>query len=294
MKRLAVAITMAATFVLTTSGAMADPGPYSPQCADTGLGGVFTACQANNGFDIFNAINKVFTDRGLASPGYTSNGDTDAVQWTAPNEFWHQLADTDSSDFAFISITAANTNRLGVYPVPGGTPGTATFFSLSFTGTQFTGSGTMADPYPGFVNPFANQDFAFALKSTPQNITLNNPEIIWSSDVSENVDGIDHMLTFDLAALAGQTLYIKVDGNNDGDLNDPEDVVKEIELINPFVLAWEDKKDGLSTFDSDYNDAIFLVTKIRPGETVIPEPMSMVLFGSGIAGLVATRKKKLS
>lgn len=293
MKKLAVALTLAATFVLTTSAAMADPGPYAPQCADTGLGGVFTACQANNGFDIYNAINKVFTDRGVASPGYTSNGDTDVIQWTAQNEFWHQLADTDSSDFAFISITASNANRLGVYPAAG-SPAGSTFFSLSFTGTKFTGSGTMADPYPGFVNPFANQDFGFSLKSTPQVITANNPEIIWASEVSENVDAIDHMLTFNLKDLAGEKLYIKVDGNNDGDLDDPEDVVKEIELINPFLLAWEDKKLGLSTFDSDYNDAIFLVTKIEPGRTVVPEPMSMVLFGSGIAGLVATRKRKIS
>lgn len=153
MKKLAVALTMAVSLAFTAGAAMADPGPYdTTKCADTNGGAVFTACEANNNVDIFNAINKVFTDRGLASPGFTNNEGTDALQYTGANEFWQEIADGDASEFAFISITASNVNQLGVFP-SGGSAAASTFFNLSFTGDQFTGNGSLANPYPGFVNP---------------------------------------------------------------------------------------------------------------------------------------------
>lgn len=285
MKKLVLALTVSLSSAFIATSVMADPGPYSPKCADTN-GGVFSACETATSRNIYQAINKVFTDRGLASPGFTDNEGTDSLQVTTPNEFWTQLSPDDSSEFAFISITAANVNQLGVFPALGDASTDSTFFNLSFTGGAFTGSGSMGDPYPGFVNPLSDQDFGFSLRSVGANSTE-----IWSSDVSENSDGIDHMLAFQLDALAKEEIYVRIDGNNDGDLDDPEDILTKIELTEEtFLIAWEDKPESVN--DGDYNDAIFLVTRIEPTEVVVPEPMSMVLFGGGIAGLVANRRKK--
>src|SRR6266404_366463 len=122
MKKLG--LMFAVLFVLSTHNVSADPGPYSPDCVDPN-GGVFTPCQNGPGFEVYNAINYVFTQAGFTfgvgpHPSLTSNAD------------WADLGGGVSSNFAAISITAANNNTLGVYPV--GSPGTPINVLLPQTG----------------------------------------------------------------------------------------------------------------------------------------------------------------
>jgi hypothetical protein len=57
---------------------------------------------------------------------------------------------------------------------------------------------------------------------------------------------------------------------------------------NEFILAFEDLSNPGS--DQDYNDFVVMVESVSPHS--VPEPSAMLLFGTGIAGLVGIRRKK--
>lgn len=79
---------------------------------------------------------------------------------------------------------------------------------------------------------------------------------LWSSLVSDNIDGMDHMQTF---VITGGTSA----GN--------------------YVLAWEDLPD---LGDADYQDLVVEVSGVQP----VPEPTTILLFGLGV--LVLRKKHK--
>jgi len=70
--------------------------------------------------------------------------------------------------------------------------------------------------------------------------------------------------------------------------NDTQVAIFKIEeLENSYILGWEDLDlNGGTGGDRDYQDMIVRVTIAQ-----VPEPSSMALFGLGLLGLVATRKK---
>ena len=283
MKKLIFAVLMSMLFAFSASAVMADPGPYDATMTLDGYDTTTDAVQTPNQTSstespqIFEAINQVFINAGLVSPAYTSNPDTDVAQVTGTNAYWHDIAPFgDAGNFAVISITAANANTLGVFQY--GNLGSLTFVVPTQTGFTFLGDGTSLDPYPGGINPFTSTNFGFALNTVGSGVNTT-----WYSDPTLNSDQLDHMLAFYLPELAEQTAWIDTDDDGVAD-----------HLVtfttDTYLLAWEDLPLGHNLFDSDYNDTIFLVTKVSP----VPEPMTMALMGSGLAAMAGLRRRKVA
>lgn len=77
---------------------------------------------------------------------------------------------------------------------------------------------------------------------------------LWTSSQSQNSDGLDHMVTWEI-----------------------------IDKPNAFVIAWEDLVGG---GDQDYNDLVVEVN-VAP----VPVPGTFLLLGLGLAGLAVARKR---
>jgi hypothetical protein len=96
----------------------------------------------------------------------------------------------------------------------------------------------------------------------PRGSSLDPP--LWTSCPSDNQDAVGHMVTW------------KITGNTSRSDN----------VLSNYVIAWEDL-DFRGSTDKDYND---LVVEIH-GAPPVPEPSTLMLFGSGLSGLLFLAKR---
>jgi len=292
MKKLLILTIFAVTLAFGAKGAWAD-GPFPVQMTDGYFGpaGSVTPNTGTGEFEVYKSINA------LLGTNYTNNAQVDSLESTGNTSTWMQ---TGNGGYSVIGVGAAATNTLDVYNAA--TPGTL----ISPLGTGFsgvpggpTGNGTIGNPYIGASSVFpVGTDFGFAISSaysSPFNVGINgtvssvdtwysNPAYNSTSNPAVN-DNYDHMLTYNLDALSGTTMYV---------MDPTTGLTTQVTLENPYLLAFEDQPinfaDG-SQSDMDYNDLTILVNGAAP----VPEPVTVALFGVGLLAMAGfAMRRKLS
>jgi len=248
MKRMIVLTTI---LLMLAGTSTADVFPFMPADPyDSSPDAIPTADDKNDGIpDIYDAVNQ------LLGTSLTDNEQLDP-RFIQPDYVWQEL----NGQIALIGLTAGNSNTIGYYTdLGGGTVQTAILGP--FSGFGFLGDGTSANPYP-------SQTFSVDLTPSLYGWYLNSSGTMWYSESGLNPSGWDHLMTFDMPELAGETIYVKIG-----------DTVTTWTFEHPYLLAWEDLNLG----DQDYDDMIYLVDKVMP--VPVPGTVLLGILGLGVVGL---------
>jgi len=196
----------------------------------------------------------------------TGDSSIDAVYDQSNVAIWNQSRDADVDAYR-ISVYSSNTNKLGIYSYSD--PNIYyTFDTLTATGTKanfsitkegiFT-TGDWSDGTYLEIENFGNAFGFYLLSGSTKYYTeddMNNK----ISALSYNIDGI----SWQLPTPSGSGTY-----TGTGELDD-------------WVLAFNEGSDF------DFNDGVYLIEDIEP----IPEPATMLLFGTGVAGLFGVARRR--
>jgi hypothetical protein len=262
-----------AAFLVLAFVTTAAAGPFSLNVQNDFYGafqggpvnGIPTANDQNDGVpDLNDAANLLYGIAGLGSP-FVRNHSLDSL-FVSSDEIWQELG---TGTVALIGLTAGNSNTIGVYTDLG--VGSVRSNALGpFSGFGFVGNGG-TNPFPAALTGLAlGQSYGWF---------LNSNDSLYFSEAGLNGDGgIDHLMTFDMSALAGTSVNIQIGST----------VSSFTFGTSTFLLGWEDLPfDGIVAGDDDYDDMIYLITNVP---STVPEPTALFLLGLGLAAVSRRRR----
>lgn len=206
------------------------------------------------------------------------NVNTDMVD-DANDTAWKITANSGSVATLLFEIAGyANGNSFGIYDLNDKTNTLELFAGVDSSLTQVTlkylGSNnfkSVGDNGTIDTATFSSNNFGYYLKVAA---TGN----IWYSNTLLNTDNQDHMFAYQ-----GENDQFNIFNNG---------IIADYATWTPneWILAWEDLAGTPPAADRDFTDFVVMVESVEP----IPEPTTMLLFGTGLLGLASISRRKRS